>query len=213
MITSFQKALFVILPLMSLCCAPDSDRQARLELAELQKQEEAYMDTVMKMIDQEFQAIAEHKAKHEASRKEVFDRYLEHSLKTGSTPYSSCFGADKPCEKQGCSRIIVSALPETDLVAIIRSVEHHTIVMHAYIQKGDAFTFHIPNGHYEVVMYSGLGWYPEKRIKETNCGVVFGGFLVNERMEKMAARQFKDTEARCSPGPATPAGTMKSMTL
>jgi hypothetical protein len=62
------------------------------------------------------------------------------------------------------------------------------VYRHAYIAANSNYTFEVPNGTYQVFFYYGKGWYPEKFMKNTSCGVLKGGFVADELFSKGSPR-------------------------
>jgi len=101
------------------------------------------------------------------------------SLYTGSTPYYQYYGVNPSCDTYGCSEIKVTASNNSDVVVIIK--QKKVVVRHAYIRKGDSYTFSLPNGTYQPFFYYGKDWNSEKKM---NKGKVKGGFLEDEHLGK-----------------------------
>src|SRR5690606_12420467 len=104
--------------------------------------------------------------------------YIDNTLGTGSTPYATYFGKNSTCSEYGCSQIKVSTSNSDVLVSIKRGKE---VFQHAYVRRGDNFTFYLPNGIYQTFFYYGKGWSPEKELKN---GQILGGFVANEDFGK-----------------------------
>jgi hypothetical protein len=105
--------------------------------------------------------------------------YFNNSLPTGATPYSGYYGKNSSCNSNGCSQIKVKTPNNSDVLVTIK--QNNEVVRHAYIQKGDSYTFSFPNGSYQAFFYYGKGWNPEKEMKN---GEIKGGFLVDESFGK-----------------------------
>jgi hypothetical protein len=106
------------------------------------------------------------------------EHYQDHSLRTGSMPYSYCYGANN----SGSSSIRVNTGGQDVLVLIKNRFDE--VVRHVYIQKYDSFTLRMPNGQYKVHFYHGKGWNPKKFMKESSCGRIKGGFIYYESLQK-----------------------------
>lgn len=119
---------------------------------------------------------------NERQEKAIYDKYINNSLSTGSTPYSYCFGNNKSCSDYGCSQIKVRTPSNSDVVVTIK--KNGEVYSHAYINKGSAYTFELPNGIYQTFFYYGKGWNPNKVMKETGCGTLIGGFVTEEHFGK-----------------------------
>ena len=101
--------------------------------------------------------------------------YYYNSLTTGASPYmnSSLRGSND-------SQITVStsSSSNSDVVVIVKSVGE--MVRNAYIKAGGSYTFHLPNGRYQVFFYAGKGWNPNKVMPNGENG----GFVANESYSK-----------------------------
>jgi hypothetical protein len=109
---------------------------------------------------------------------ELYDKYINNSLRTGATPYAQYYGANSSCYEEGCSKIEVTTSNSDVLVTIKRN---DRVVRHAFINGGDSFTFSFPNGTYQAFFYYGKGWNPEKEMKN---GELSGGFISEESFGK-----------------------------
>jgi hypothetical protein len=118
----------------------------------------------------------------ERQEKAIYDKYINNSLSTGSTPYSYCFGINNSCSDWGCSQIKVRTPYNSDVLVTIKKGEK--VVRHAFIQGGSSYTFELPNGTYQPFFYYGKGWNPEKVMKQSECGTLKGGFVTNEDFGK-----------------------------
>jgi len=126
----------------------------------------------------------ESEARIEMERKEkaIYDKYINNSLITGSTPYSYCFGRNNSCSDYGCSQIKVRTPSNSDVMVTIK--KNDVVYRHAYISAGNKYTFEFPNGTYQAFFYYGKGWSPNKVMKQTDCGPLKGGFISNEHFGK-----------------------------
>lgn len=165
------------------------EEQQRIELEEKRKVEEA--DRAFKLeqerIEQEKREEAERiereaRLEKERQEKAIYDKYINNSLVTGSTPYSYCYGGNSSCSDWGCSEIIVKTPYNSDVLVTIK--KGNIVVRHAYIKGGSSYTFELPNGTYQPFFYYGKGWNPEKVMKQTTCGTLKGGFIENEDFGK-----------------------------
>jgi hypothetical protein len=154
------------------------DEQYRIELAEKAEKREQE-----RVLQQELERI-EKEIRLEKQRKEkaIYDKYINNSLSTGSTPYAYCYGRNKSCSNWGCSNIIVKTPSNSDVFVTIK--KNKKVVKHAYINSGSSYTFELPNGEYQPFFYYGKGWNPEKEMKQTSCGMLKGGFISNESFDK-----------------------------
>lgn len=177
--------LFILIILLSFVlasCESEEERQKRLakkeqqriELEERRKADEAKRAFILE------QERIEQEARLEKERQEkaLYDKYINNSLITGSTPYSYCFGQNYSCSDWGCSQIKVRTPYNSDVLVTIKKGDK--VVRHAYIKGGSSYTFEMPNGIYQPFFYYGKGWNPEKVMKQTDCGVLKGGFITNE---------------------------------
>ncbi|MFZ2284969.1 MAG: hypothetical protein WAV86_13940 [Lutibacter sp.] len=195
------KIVFTALLLCSLIvltsCESEAERkqrnakeaQQRIELEAQRKQdaEELAFQQERERIESEKRDEAdrvEREASLEKERQEkaIYDLYINNSLNTGSTPYSYCFGNNKSCSDYGCSQIKVRTPSNSDVVVTIK--KNGEVYSHAYINKGSAYTFELPNGTYQTFFYYGKGWNPNKAMKETDCGTLKGGFITEEHFGK-----------------------------
>jgi len=184
---------FLALALILSSCESEQAQKERLALEEQQRieleqkrAEEEKLETIRleeERIELERQAEAERierEARLEKERKEqeVYDRYINNSLRTGATPYSKYYGGNSTCDDYGCSQIKVRTSNSDVLVTIKKNDK---VVRHAFIQAGGRYTFSFPNGTYQPFFYYGKGWNPEKEMKG---GKMKGGFISNEDFGK-----------------------------
>jgi hypothetical protein len=113
---------------------------------------------------------------------EEYDKYIENALQTGEMPYYDFYGGNPSCDEYGCSQITVRTPSNSDVLVTIK--QNGEVVRHAYIQANDSYSFSFPNGTYQPFFYYGLGWNPEKEMKETPQGILKGGFIENESFGK-----------------------------
>lgn len=167
-------------------CESDEERQFRLsqeeqrrtEIRERQQREEAERQAKLEQERIEREARIE----KERAEKAIYDKYISNSLRTGSTPYSYCFGKNISCSDYGCSKISVKTPFNSEVLVTLKS--NGKVVRHAYISSGASYTFEVPNGTYQPFFYYGNGWNPEKFMKEVDCGVLKGGFVSGESFGK-----------------------------
>lgn len=170
-------------------CVSDETRQKReaerLKLVAAEK-EKTFNQEAIAMVSDEFENREKQKqeaaATHEEHAKAMVEKYHDNSLQTGATPYATCYGKNRPCSEAGCSKIIIRASADRDVVASIK--EGDTFVRHAYVKQGSKYTFEVPAGTYEPFFYSGNGWNPDRKMKDANCGRLAGGFVLNENYVK-----------------------------
>lgn len=192
--------LFIPIILISFAlssCESEEERQKRLLIEEKQRIEledrrkadeaERAFQLEQERIEQEKREEAEkieREAWLEKKRQEqaIYDKYINNSLSTGSTPYSYCFGRNSSCSDWGCSEIKVKTPYNSDVLVTIKKGEK--VVRHAFIKGGGTYTFELPNGTYQPFFYYGKGWNPEKVMKQADCGTLKGGFISNEDFGK-----------------------------
>ena len=145
-------------------CESEQGRKARLQREEQQR----------------FEHVTQ--LEKERKEKEIFDKYINNSLRNGSTPYSYCYESNRSCSDYGCSQIKVKTPYNSDVLVTIK--KNDIVVRHAYITSGSLYTFEVPNGTYQPFFYYGKGWNPEKFMKKTSCGNIKGGFISNEQFGK-----------------------------
>lgn len=122
------------------------------------------------------------KNKKERQEKEIYDLYINNSLETGSAPYAYCFGKNKTCLNNGCSKIKVKTPYNSDVIVTLKKADK--VVRHGFIKANSSFTFEFPNGTYQAFFYYGKGWNPNKEIITTSCGILKGGFITDELISK-----------------------------
>lgn len=187
------------------------EEQQRIELEERKQQEEAEREAraERERLERERQQEQERQAREAQLAKERLERekkqeeerqareaqlvkereeralrakYQSNSLRTGATPYSYCFGSNKGCDGYGCSKIKVTAPLNSDVLVSIK--QNGRVVRHAYIREKSSYTFEVPDGTYQPFFYYGHGWYPDKFMKEADCGKLKGGFIDGEHFGK-----------------------------
>ena len=108
-------------------------------------------------------------------------QYVNNSLSTGSSPYTSYYGKNYKCPYDQCSGIKVTAPAESDIIVIIKKNNQDGKVMsHGYIRAGQTFLFDIPDGTYQTFFYYGEGWNPNKDMGNG----IKGGFVKDEIFSK-----------------------------
>ena len=112
--------------------------------------------------------------------------YSNNSLYNGATPYSDCYGGNPYCSPPSgyaeCSFIEVQASYSSDVIVIIK--KNNRVYSHAYIKSGGYYKFKLGNGRFQTFFYYGKGWNPDKFIKNAGCGIISGGFVNNESLDK-----------------------------
>lgn len=123
--------------------------------------------------------VADYSQKEELSEEDK--QYVNNSLSTGASPYTSYYGKNYRCPYDQCSGIRVTAPAESDIVVIIkRNNQDGNVVAHGYIRGGQTYQFDIPDGTYQTFFYYGEGWNPNK---DMGNGVI-GGFVKDEIFSK-----------------------------
>ena len=111
------------------------------------------------------------------------DKYRSNSLRTGAKPYAACFGYSNSCSGYNCSEIKVETPSSSDVIVSIK--KNGTVYRHAYIQSSSSYTFHIPDGLYQVFFYYGNGWNPRKvALSNDQCGQLMGAFVEDSHFGK-----------------------------
>ena len=194
-----KKLIFPLILIFLVCssCESEAERSQRLakeekqriELKEQVEQEERErqfqieQERVAKEERDELERVRQAKlAEEERKRKEMFDKYINNSLKNGATPYSYCFGRNKSCSDYGCSQIKVKTPFNSDVMVTIK--KNDKVYRHAFIKAGSRYTFEFPNGTYQAFFYYGKGWNPNKVMKQVSCGSLKGGFITDELFSK-----------------------------
>lgn len=116
------------------------------------------------------------KSSYSSQKQEAPNPYINNRLETGELPYSrynTAWGDE--------SEIFVKTKTSgSDVVVLLK--QYGEIVRNIYIRAGGSYSFHIPNGSYQVFFYYGKGWNPEKRMNDR----LTGGFVANESFQKDA---------------------------
>lgn len=156
----------------------ESERKRRAELAieDQRRKEEEKRKATLDSLERE------QRLEEERKEKAIYDKYINNSLRTGTTPYSYCYGSNKTCSNYGCSQISVRTPSNSDVIVTLKSNEK--VVRHAFIKAGSTHTFEIPNGTYQPFFYYGKGWNPEKDMVSSTCSKLKGGFISNESFGK-----------------------------
>jgi hypothetical protein len=201
-IKSYKLLMFIIIVFAGLAilffasCESKQQKQARLVREEQQRIELVQWEE-QRRIEREKREKQERieREKHEAEQRaaeyarleqerkerEEYNRYINHSLSTGATPYSYMYGGNRSCNDYGCSQIKVKTSNSDVLVTIKRNDK---VVRHAYIRANSSYTFEMPDGTYQPFFYYGRGWNPNKVMKETPQGTVYGGVIEDESFVK-----------------------------
>jgi len=112
--------------------------------------------------------------------------YANNSLRTGTMPYSSCFGSKNYCDDWSSSSVKIINGGQ-DVIASIKT-SSGKVIRHAYINGSGTFTFKIPDGTYSVHFYSGSGWNPDKVLTTSSrCGTLRGAFVSDVTVTKDAS--------------------------
>ena len=157
------------------------EEQQRIELAEEQRRITREKREEQERIAKEQREAEEERLEKERKVCEEYNKYINNSLPTGSTPYAYLYRGNKSCNDYGCSQIKVRT-SNSDVLVTIKQNER--VVRHAYICKNSSYTFEIPDGIYQTFFYYGKGWNPNKVMKETPQGTLKGGFIEDESFGK-----------------------------
>ena len=133
----------------------------------------------------------EDKLEKEHQEQVIYDKYINNSLSTGTTPYSYCFGSNYSCSEWGCAGVSVKTPYNSDVLVTIK--KNDKVVRHAYIRAGNTYKFEFSNGTYQAFFYYGKGWNPDKFMKEIDCGILKGGFVSDELFSKDAPQKLDNT--------------------
>ena len=176
-------------------CESELEKQERLAKIERvrienekQRAEEERLRKLKEEEDARVRAIQEEKERKE---KEIYNRYINNSLRTGATPYAYCYGSNSSCDDYGCSEIKVKTPSNSDVMVTIK--KNGRVYRHAYIKAGSRYTFEFPNGTYQAFFYYGKGWNPNKFMKEASCGTIRGGFVSDEHVSKDSPQQLNNS--------------------
>lgn len=190
-------SVLLISLLISTSCETEAKRkerlakieQERIELIKQQEEEEKIRliakvkeDSIRAIKDAEEAKLRAIQEEKERKEQEIYDKYINNSLHTGSTPYSYCFGKNNSCNDYGCSQIKVRTPSNSDVLVTIK--KNDKVYRHSYIRASSSYTFELPNGTYQAFFYYGKGWNPDKYMKETSCGTLKGGFISDEHFGK-----------------------------
>lgn len=188
---------FLIILISFSSCESEAERKEREALREQEKKElkqaraeeerKAEIQAAFQEAEREEREKAELLARearleNERREKAIYDKFINNSLRTGSTPYSYCYGNNSSCSAYGCSQIKVRTPNNSDVLVIIKKGSE--VVRHAYINAGNTYTFELPNGAYQPFFYYGKGWNPDKLMKQVDCGPLKGGFISDEHFGK-----------------------------
>lgn len=192
----FINILFVSL-VITTSCETEAEKKERLakierekiELVKQQKEEErirliekAKEDSIRIIKESEEAKLRAIQEKKKSKERELYNKYGNNSLRTGATPYAYYFGGNKSCNDYECSQINVRTPYNSDVLVTIK--KNGKVYRHAYIQANSSYTFEMPNGIYQPFFYYGKGWNPNKNMKQTEKGLLKGGFVSNEQFSK-----------------------------
>lgn len=177
-------AFFISIALVA--CESEVERNDRLAREAQQKEaaakaeaariEQVRIETEIRAEEERVRREAEEEKKRK--EKEIYDRYINNSLPTGSTPYFDYYGGNPSCNSYGCSKITIRT-SNSDVLVTIKN--NDKVVRHSFIKAGGTYTFSMPNGTYQPFFYYGKGWNPEKEMKN---GELKGGFISKEDFGK-----------------------------
>jgi hypothetical protein len=195
---NIKKLILLLLVVVSFsACESEEQREERQAAQEQQRienqariqAEEAALALIEEQERQERERQAEaerliREAEEERQRQEqlIYDRYINNSLRTGSTPYAYCYGGNQSCSSRGCSKIRVKIAYNSDVIVTIK--KNDEVYRHGYIGSGGSYTFEMPNGTYQIFFYYGTGWNPKKEMAQISCGTLKGGFIEGESFGK-----------------------------
>jgi hypothetical protein len=161
------------------------EEQQRIEIAQKAEQRRIEQEKIAEQerLEKERQAEQERIAQEEKRKQqEIYDRFINSSLRTGATPYSKFYGSNSSCNSYGCSEIRVKTPQNSDVLVTIK--KNNKVVRHAYIRAASSYTFQMSNGTYQPFFYYGKSWNPEKAMKELDKSTLKGGFIANESFGK-----------------------------
>jgi hypothetical protein len=168
--------IFFVLFLVAISsCLSDEERKAREEQEKKQIEEIAREKAVQ-------DSLKTIRIEKEREEKAIYEKYINNRLENGATPYAYLYGYNKSCSEWGCSQIKISTPKTSEVLVLIKKDEK--VVKHAYIRASSSYTFEMPNGIYQPFFYYGKGWDPNKVMKQTESGIVKGGFISNEHFSK-----------------------------
>lgn len=174
--------LFLILYVGCESSQARKDRLAREEQQRIEIQKQRTADSIREVerrIERERQAeeqrlLREAELEKQRREQEIYNKYINNSLRTGATPYARYYGKNSSCKDYGCSEIKVITSNSDVLVLIKR---RDKVVRHGYVRAQESYTFSFPNGTYQTFFYYGKGWNPNKEMKN---GTMKGGFIEDE---------------------------------
>jgi len=148
----------------------EAEKREQQRLAEIER-EKAVRDS-LELIRKE----------QERKEKALYDKWINNRLENGATPYAYLYGRNSKCSGWGCSQIKVRTPSSSEVLVLIKRDDK--VVKHAYIRASHSYTFEMPNGTYQPFFYYGKGWNPDKVMKQTEKGILKGGFISNEHFSK-----------------------------
>jgi len=184
--------LVFALSLAFISCESEIEKQERLAKIEkvriINKKQRAEEERLRKEKEEEEARVKAIQVEKERKEKEIYDKYIHNSLRTGATPYAYCYGSNSSCNNYGCSEIKVKTPSNSDVMVTIK--KNGRVYRHAYIRAGSSYTFEFPNGTYQAFFYYGRGWNPKKFMKETGCGTLKGCFISDEHVGKDSPQEL-----------------------
>ena len=160
--------------------AEEAEREAERLRIEAEREAERQRELAEREAER-LRIEAEEEAKRQRER-EIYNMYINNDLRTGSTPYRSCYGRNSTCNSSYCSEVSVRASNSSDVIVTLK--QGGEVVRHAYIKRGQKYTFSVPNGTYQPFFYYGRGWNPEKTMPSSSCSNMKGGFISSEDVGK-----------------------------
>ena len=178
-----------------MACESEQARKYRGEMeAKEQESNRIEAERIAKELD-EIKLKEEHERKvqeeNDIEELATYNRFINNSLSSGATPYSSCFGVNQSCTEWGCSEIKIKTPRDSDVLVTIKNA--NKVVRHAYIRSDSNFTFQIPNGTYQTFFYYGTGWNPEKEMESQTCSNLKGGFISEVTFGKDSPQTLSNT--------------------
>ena len=173
------------------------EEQQRIEYAEQQGKDRIVQEKRLEeersgreRPEEQVRIVQEEQEIQEYNENEVYNRYINNSLQTGTTPYRRYYGGNASCKESGCSQIKVTTPHTSDVLVTIKNSDR--VVRHAYIRASSSYTFEMPNGTYQPFFYYGKGWNPEKEMKRVDGTPILGGFISSESFGKDSLQELNN---------------------
>jgi len=185
----------LLLTISLMACESEQERKYRAEMdAKEQESKRIEAEMITKQLNEiKLKEEQERKVQEEHDREELvtYNRFINNSLSSGATPYSSCFGVNQSCSEWGCSEIKIKTPRDSDVLVTIKNA--NKVVRHAYIRSNSTFTFQMPNGTYQTFFYYGTGWNPNKEMESQTCSNLKGGFISEVTFGKDSPQALTNT--------------------